>query len=117
MKSKDINKLDHINKYCIEIGISMNRFGKTFNEFNTNTDYQRSIAFCIMQIGELADRLSKEFINQTIDYLPWKQINGMKNRLIQGYLTIEISTLWNIVLNDIQILHSFCTEILKNKQT
>jgi uncharacterized protein with HEPN domain len=40
----------------------------------------------------------------------------MRNKLIHGYLTVEMSVVWNTAINDIPNLHNFCNDILKNNQ-
>ena len=61
MLSPDLQRLEHIRDYCGEIQKTIVRYGKSFDIFDRDPDYQRSISFCILQIGELGGRLSLEF--------------------------------------------------------
>ncbi|MCM1259892.1 MAG: DUF86 domain-containing protein [Prevotella sp.] len=57
------------------------------NEFNKNDDFKEIICFNLFQIGELANGLSDELI-KFYNKIPWKQIIGMRNKIVHGYDTI-----------------------------
>ena len=52
-------------------------------EFSINDDIKEVVCFNLFQIGELANRLSVEFIKE-YNKIPWKQIIGMRNRIVHG---------------------------------
>lgn len=54
MMSPDLQRIQHIRDYCEEIRKTIERYGDDFAVFDQDPDYQRSIAFSILQIGELA---------------------------------------------------------------
>ena len=58
MLQPDMQRLTHIRDYCDEIQKTILRYGRDFDIFNEDADYQRSISFCILQIGELSCRTS-----------------------------------------------------------
>lgn len=58
MKSPDLQRLAHIRDYCLEIEKTINRYGRSFDAFDQDADYQRSVSFSILQIGELSGGLS-----------------------------------------------------------
>ena len=53
MLPPDLQRLEHIRDYCDEIQKTIARYGKSFDIFDADADYQRSVSFCILQIGEL----------------------------------------------------------------
>ena len=61
MLQPDRQRLEHIRDYCIEIKKTIIRYGESFEAFDSDADYQRSVSFCILQIGELSGGLSVEF--------------------------------------------------------
>lgn len=61
MLQPDLQRLEHIRDYCDEIQKTIKRYGASFEIFDSDADYQRSVSFCILQIGELSGRLSSEF--------------------------------------------------------
>lgn len=51
-------------------------------------------------IGEAAGRLSREFAAQHPS-IPWRDIAGMRHRLIHGYLKVNLDTVWQAVARDV----------------
>ena len=51
-------------------------------------------------IGEAAGRISEERKEGIAD-VPWREIVGMRNRLIHGYGTIDPDILWAVVHDDL----------------
>ncbi|RPI66604.1 MAG: DUF86 domain-containing protein [Ignavibacteriales bacterium] len=51
-------------------------------------------------IGEAASKISEE-IKIKYPEIPWKDIIGMRNRLIHGYFEVNIELVWNTVKNNL----------------
>ena len=81
-------------------------------EFALNDDIKEVVCFNLFQIGELANGLSIEFIKEN-NKIPWKQIIGMRNRIVHGYDTINLEIVWNTANESIPELIEYCKEILK----
>ena len=47
------------------------RYGNSFDIFDQDPDYQRSVSFRILQIGELSGGLSQEYRQATAKYVQW----------------------------------------------
>ena len=75
-------------------------------------DIKEVVCFNLFQIGELANGLSVEFIKE-YNKIPWKQIIGMRNRIVHGYDTINLEIVWNTAIESIPELKEYCKEILK----
>lgn len=73
------------------------------------------ICFNIFQIGELANSLSDEFTKE-FNQIPWKQIKGMRNRIVHGYDTIDLEIVWNTANDSILLLREYCNSILEMKK-
>lgn len=58
-------------------------------------------------IGEAVSKLSDEIKNSNID-IPWRKISGLRNRLIHGYVSVDLDIVWNTVED---ILPSFAKDI------
>jgi len=54
-------------------------------------------------IGEAANRVTEQRKDAILS-IPWRQIVGMRNRLIYGYGSIDQDILWNIVQDDLPAL-------------
>ena len=71
MMSPDLQRIQHIRDYCEEIRKTIERYGDDFAVFDQDPDYQRSIAFSILQIGELGGSLSEEYRKATSSRVQW----------------------------------------------
>lgn len=48
-------------------------------------------------IGEAVSKLSQEITSQYSD-VPWREIAGMRNRLIHGYISVDLHIVWDTVI-------------------
>lgn len=67
MMPPDLQRLQHILDYCNEIEKTVEQYGKSFEIFDQDADYQRSIALSILQIGKLSGGLSEAYRISTAD--------------------------------------------------
>lgn len=111
----DIQRIKHIRDYCIEIQKTIARYGNSYDVFDRDADFQRSIAFCILQIGELGGGLSEEFRKLTAHRVQWGPIKGMRNLVAHSYGTMSREIIWETATVDIPALLSFCDEQLTNQ--
>lgn len=115
MLSPDLQRLDCIRDYCDEIQKTVQRYGKNFETFDADADYQRSVAFRILQIGELGGGLSLEFRQQTANRIQWSLIKGMRNLVAHSYGNVNRGILWETAVTDIPVLKAFCEEQLSQE--
>jgi uncharacterized protein with HEPN domain len=54
-------------------------------------------------VGEAAGRVSPEFAARH-PAIPWREIVGMRHRLIHGYLKVNLDTVWEAVERDLPAL-------------
>lgn len=113
----DLQRLEHIRDYCIDIEHTVARCGNSFETFRADLDYQRSISFCILQIGELSGKLSQEFRQNTADHIRWAQIRGMRNLLAHDYGHMSQDVIWETAVTDIPVVRRFCEEQLDAAQS
>lgn len=73
-------------------------------EFTADKMRVEACVFNLMQIGEPAKMsLSEEAKNQ-ITNIPWKQIYGMRNRIVHGYEGVEMKIVWDTIKMDLPLL-------------
>lgn len=108
MGNKDKQILQHIHEYCCQIEKTILRFGNDFSVFKDDWDYKSSIAFNIQQIGELAKKLSPEFVEETKGSIPWHDIAGMRDLFAHQYANMDLDEIWHTAAEDIPALKSFC---------
>ena len=106
---KDKGILLQIIKRCNRVTEKVSNVSET--EFSLNDDIKEVVCFNLFQIGELANGLSIEFIKE-YNKIPWKQIIGMRNRIVHGYDTINLEIVWNTVNESIPELKEYCKVIL-----
>ena len=112
MLSPDMRRIKRIRDYCVEIEKTVTRYGCSFEAFDTDADYQRSVSFCILQIGELSGGLSSEYRTATADHVQWGPIKGMRNLVAHSYGSMSRDIIWETAVTDIPALKRFCEEQL-----
>ena len=65
-------------------------------------------------IGEAAGRVSKDLAVQH-QRIPWRDIAGMRHRLIHGYLKVNLDTVWQAVKRDLPRLAKQLDRLLTGK--
>jgi uncharacterized protein with HEPN domain len=71
--------------------------------FLRNALLQDAVIRNIEIVGEAAGRVSAELTARTPD-IPWREIVGMRHRLIHGYLEVNLDTVWEVVERDLPAL-------------
>lgn len=108
----DLQRLAHIRDYCGEIERTIARYGNDFVVFDSDPDYQRSVSFSILQIGELSAGLTEEFRHETADRIQWGPMKGMRNLVAHHYGSMSREIIWETAVTDIPALKRFCEETL-----
>ncbi len=73
--------------------------------FQSDAQAISAVCFQIAILGEGVKRLSSA-TQQRYPDIAWKQIAGMRDRLIHGYDDIDIEELWNTAVRDVpRLLH------------
>jgi uncharacterized protein with HEPN domain len=60
--------------------------GVAWDEFQANDEKSSAVYGQLVILGEACTRLSSEFRTEH-ESIPWRQINGMRNRIIHGSTT------------------------------
>jgi len=108
---RDLQILEKIVKYCDEIEHAHHEYGRDYTIFCTNPTYRNAIAMCLMQIGELTNKLSDSF-KESHNQIPWRAIRGMRNVVAHEYGHIDVETVWETAEDGTQDLRAFCQSIL-----
>ncbi|HOL22219.1 MAG TPA: DUF86 domain-containing protein [bacterium] len=83
------------------------------DEFIENHLIQDGVIRQIEIIGEATKRLSNKIKDKYTD-IPWKDISGMRDKLIHHYFGIDISAVWKTVKEDIPTLKDKIKNILED---
>ena len=86
--------------------------GATKEKFLRNKQLQDSVAMRLHLIGEIGNKLSKDFKNR-MPNIPWEQIIATRNFISHQYLEITQETIWNTIQNDLPVLKQALFEVLR----
>lgn len=111
MKQTDIAVLKKMILYCDQIDEMTDRFGRTVDAFQSDFAYQYAVGMCILQIGELVNKLTPEALAETVQ-IPWRLIRAMRNVYAHNYERTRIDIVWNTVSEDIPVLRRQLAAIL-----
>ena len=84
--------------------------GLSFKEFSGNELVQDAIIRNIEIIGEASKKISSD-TKQIYFEIPWKEISGMRDKLIHDYLGVDVEVVWRTIKEDIPILERQIREI------
>ena len=77
--------------------------GLDFDSFSKNILVQDGVMRKLEIIGEASKRLSDEFLN-SVPEIPWKDICGMRDKLIHDYMGVDLMAVWKTATEDVQDL-------------
>ena len=101
-------------EYCLDIQFLLEKYKNDFSVYESDISFQYSCNMCIIQLGELVNRLSDKCIenNQNI---PWHAIRAMRNLHAHDYENVDLEIVWNTLQEDIPLLKEQLSEIFCEK--
>lgn len=85
----------------------------SFEEFLKDDKACDAIIRCIEVIGEAAGNVPQEIRDKHLS-IPWRDIVGMRNKVIHGYFTVDFETVWLVVKEEIPKLKPMISKVLEN---
>ena len=82
--------------------------GKNRSDYDRDENLRMALTHLIQVIGEAARHVSPEFQREH-QGIPWKNIIGMRNKVVHDYMHVDYDILWDVVTAD---LPSLITELL-----
>ena len=77
-------------------------FAQNLSQESLLSDEMRlsAILYQILIMGEASKRLSSEF-RQANSHIPWKEIAGIRDKLIHDYDNVKLDVVWDVVSQEI----------------
>lgn len=106
----DLAFIEHI-LLCID-KIQQYTKNLTPQDFNNDELIQDAVIRNIEIIGEATKKISKHLKSQYHE-IPWKEMSGMRDKLIHDYFGVDVDVVWQTVKEDIPYLKSLIEGIYK----
>ncbi len=89
--------------------------GINFVEFSGNQQLQDAVVRRVEIIGEAVKHLSAE-VRAATPSVPWRQIAGMRDKVIHDYMGVDIELVWTVVHEEFPKLASEVGSALRRLQ-
>jgi uncharacterized protein with HEPN domain len=87
--------------------------GVTYDQFESDFRINFAVVRALEIVGEAAKRLPMTLRDQYPN-VPWKQMAGMRDRIVHGYDTVDLEIVWDVVKQDIPHIKPQIQQILKD---
>ncbi|MBP5233231.1 MAG: DUF86 domain-containing protein [Planctomycetes bacterium] len=117
MSNHDLAIIRKMLQYCAEMRDTHQYFHdqkEIFFDQRGGFVYRNSITMPILQIGELAKRLSAEFMAAHTE-IPWRQIKGMRDIFAHHYGAVDFAFVWETAHADVTELAKTLEEAIANE--
>lgn len=83
------------------------------NMFLSDEKLKRAFVRSLEIIGEASKYLPDDF-RQKHPQIPWKKMAQMRDKLIHQYFGVDYDVVWDVVVNQIPVLHSEIKKIVNH---
>jgi uncharacterized protein with HEPN domain len=87
--------------------------GMSYEEFVEDERTSFAVIRCIEIIGEAAKHVSEEIKDKYLE-VPWKDIAGMRDKVIHFYFGVNLEMVWMVVKKNIPELKPYIEQALKD---
>ena len=115
-ESNDREIIDYLNDINNSISdIASFTANMTFEEFEQDKKTQYAVIHCLEVIGEAVKKIPV-FIKDQHSNIPWKEIAGMRDKLIHEYFGVDLETVWTTLQDDISPLKEIINQIIEKEK-
>ena len=90
-RDKMIRHIRQTLKYCESV---------SKEEFDHNQMLQEACILNVLQVGELAAKVIEYELDKEHPDIEWRQMRGMRNRLVHDYDGVRMDMVWDVIKND-----------------
>lgn len=83
-----------------------------YKAFVASSAIVRSVLYCIGVIGEAAKNID-DSIKAAYPQIPWREVAGMRDRVVHEYFRTNVRRVWDVVTDDIEPLENSVRDALK----
>jgi uncharacterized protein with HEPN domain len=83
---------------------------RRFHNQNSNDLIQDAVIRNIEIIGEASNKISKD-LKSSYHEIPWREISGMRDKLIHDYMGVDKGVVWKTIKEDIPFIQSLMQKI------
>jgi uncharacterized protein with HEPN domain len=88
--------------------------GLSYEAFKKDEKSVYAVIRAIEIIGEASAKIPKE-VRVKYPGIPWREISGMRNKLIHAYFGINMEVVWQTIYEDLPMLIESLREVLKEQ--
>lgn len=77
----------------------------SYEDLLNNSMVLEACVFNLSQMGELVKKIDKNYEKEN-DHIPWRQIYGLRNKIVHDYEGVNFTLLWSIIDEDLKELKS-----------
>ena len=114
MSKEPIEYLKHIRDECLYI-LSVTDKGINKEEFLYDETLKRAIVRSLEIIGEATKKIPADYKIKW-NNVKWKDMAGMRDRLIHDYMGVNYSIVWDVIRNKIPELYDQIIEVIDNQK-
>ena len=113
MSKEPVEYLKHIRDECLFI-LSITSSGITKEEFLNDETLKRAVVRSLEIIGEATKKVPADFKIKW-NNVKWKEMAGMRDRLIHDYIGVNYSIVWDVIINKISELSKQVVIVIENE--
>ena len=114
LNSKGREVIDYLNDIDDSISDILNfAADMTVDEFEADKKTQYAVIHCLEVIGEAVKKIPDDLKNR-YNKIPWKEIAGMRDKLIHDYFGVDLETVWTTIAEDIPPLKELIGQIIED---
>ena len=87
--------------------------GVTYDQFEADFRINFAVVRALEIVGEATKRLPMT-LRDEYPNIPWKQMAGMRDRIIHGYDTVDMEIVWDVIKQDIPHIKPQIQQILRD---
>jgi uncharacterized protein with HEPN domain len=112
MSKEPVEYLKHIRDESLYL-LSVTSTGITREEFLNNETLKRAVVRSLEIIGEATKKIPADFKIKW-NNVKWKEMAGMRDRLIHDYMGVNYSIVWDVIINKIPELCAQVVNVIEN---